>query len=152
MNTRLLIMLLALLLAACGSAPLAEPPVYPDATPAARGESPLADAMMSGFTTEIVGERDAAAIRLFRAPGSIAWEQVKQFYAGRLEPNGWRADARLLVEGDTISYAGWRTVINSSQSPIPRMPLLARPFWRLPSCGDDAIGSRRLGVVSYAAC
>ena len=108
MNARLLLVFLALVLAACGSAPPAEPPVYPDATPAARGESPLADAMMSGFTTEIVGERDAAAIRLFRAPGSIAWEQVKQFYAGRLEPNGWRADALLLVEGDTISYAGWR--------------------------------------------
>ncbi len=108
MNARLLLIVLALLLSACGSAPLVEPPIYPDATPATRGESPLADAMMSGFTSEIVGERNTDAIRLFRAPGSIAWEQVKQFYAGRLEPNGWRADTRLLVEGDTISYAGWR--------------------------------------------
>ncbi len=104
----LLVALLALLVAACGSAPLAEAPVYPDATAASRGESPLADAMISGLTAEIVGEQQASAIRLFRVPGSVAWEQVKQFYAGRLESNGWRADSRLLVEGDTISYAGWR--------------------------------------------
>lgn len=104
----LLVMLLALLVAACGSAPMAEPPVYPDATAASRGESPLADAMVSGLTAEIVGEQQASAIRLFRVPGSVAWEQVKQFYAGQLESNGWRADSRLLVEGDTISYAGWR--------------------------------------------
>ncbi|ABU57922.1 MAG: hypothetical protein C0183_23080 [Roseiflexus castenholzii] len=100
--------LLAFLVAACGSAPLAEPPVYPDATAASQGESPLADAMVSGLTAEIVGEQQASAIRLFRVPGSIAWEQVKQFYAGRLESSGWRADGRLLVEGDTISYAAWR--------------------------------------------
>ncbi len=104
----MLIMLLALLIAACGSTPLAEPPVYPDATAASRGESPLADAMVSGLTAEIVGEQRASAIRLFRVPGSVAWEQIKQFYAGQLESNGWRADSRLLVEGDTISYAGWR--------------------------------------------
>jgi hypothetical protein len=105
----LVMMLIALLAAACGSAPLAEPPVYPGAVAASRGESPLADAMVSGLTAEIVGEQNASAIRLFRAPGSVAWEQVKQFYAGRLEGNGWRADGQLLVEGDTISYAGWRS-------------------------------------------
>lgn len=104
----LMIVLLALLFAACGSAPLAEPPVYPNATTASRSESSLADAMVSGLTAEIVGEQQASAIRLFRVSGSVAWEQVKQFYAGRLESNGWRADDRLLVEGDTISYAGWR--------------------------------------------
>ncbi|MCS6938363.1 MAG: hypothetical protein RMJ55_07065 [Roseiflexaceae bacterium] len=104
----LLIVLLALLIAACGGAPLAEPPVYPDATAASRGESPLADAMVSGLTAEIVGEQQASAIRVFRVPGSVAWEQVKQFYARQLESNGWRADGGLLVEGDTISYAGWR--------------------------------------------
>lgn len=95
-------------LAACGSVPLAEPPLYPGAVPAAAGESSLADAMVGGFTAEIVGERNAAAVRLLRLPTGIAWEQAKRFYADRLEGAGWRADPGVLVEGDTISYAGWR--------------------------------------------
>ena len=37
MNARLLLVFLALVLTACGSAPLAEPPIYPDAQLQRRG-------------------------------------------------------------------------------------------------------------------
>jgi len=102
------ILITMVLLAACGSTPLAEPPLYPGAAPATTGESSLADAMVGGFTAEIVGERNAAAVRLVRLPAGVTWDQAKRFYADRLEGTGWRADPGVLVEGDTISYAGWR--------------------------------------------
>jgi hypothetical protein len=86
----------ALLLAACGSKPvaMADLPVYPGATALKPGESNIADTLKNN------GQQDAAVRQAagvggsteqkgFDLPTEATWDQVKTFYTDKLKAGGW---------------------------------------------------------------
>ncbi len=107
MHPRILIILLAFVLAACAGAPATNDiPVFTGATPIEANTAPaIAQALVGGFTGAI-GAENARAITLYNVPDATTWSEVKAFYAAKL--GDWQAVPSYLVENDTFSYAAWQ--------------------------------------------
>jgi hypothetical protein len=104
----LAIAVLATLLVACGAPSAADIPQFPGAINQPTGANTMADALAGSFAIHIGKQADDGAVQLYAVPQDTKWAQVKQFYAERLNADGWQEEPALLVEGDTFSYAGWK--------------------------------------------
>jgi hypothetical protein len=94
------LVLAALMLAACGSKPVAvaDLPVYPGATALQPGESTIADTLkqngqQDAAMRQAMGAGGSTEQKGFTLPADAGWEQVKSYYADALKKGGWAEGA-----------------------------------------------------------
>ncbi len=102
--TRLITLLtclsLALLLAACGSAPatIADLPVYPGAVELKPGESAIGDTLQENMQQdaamrEAMGVGGSTEQKGFTLTADASWDAIKSFYSEELKAKGWQEGA-----------------------------------------------------------
>lgn len=93
-----LLALLALLLAACGSKPATvnDIPAYPNATALQPGEDPIADTLVNNMAQDAslranIGVGGSIEQMAYRLPEGTTWDQVKSYYDKELDGAGWKS-------------------------------------------------------------
>jgi hypothetical protein len=93
------LMLAAVFLSACGGGGgvvVADLPVYPDAVALLPGDDPVADTLANNAEQDAalrtdLGVGGSVEQKAFRLPAGTTWDQVKTFFGGELEGDGWKS-------------------------------------------------------------
>lgn len=96
--TFVLLGLLAVLLAACGSknATINDIPAYPDASALQPGQDPIADTLVNNMQQDAslranMGVGGSIEQMAYRLPEGATWDQVKSYYDKELDSAGWES-------------------------------------------------------------
>jgi hypothetical protein len=106
----LLLILLALILVACGggdSVSFGDIPVYEGAVAIEPGQNDFAD-LVANLMSDASSTEDATSdVELYTAPEGTTWDDIKAYYDGELSDTDWESDTSLSQSNEAVSIAGW---------------------------------------------
>ena len=97
------------LLWGCGNAPpdVAVAPLYMGAQTAQPSDAAMAAEILDG-NGRYVSDQARQAAQLYRIDSASTYADVKAYYMAEMTALGWQVDPAIVVEGDTLSYFGWK--------------------------------------------
>ncbi|MGD8488851.1 MAG: hypothetical protein PVJ23_10320 [Anaerolineae bacterium] len=116
----LLVVLVSVLLAGCGTEPVpaSSIPVYPGADAIAHGENEMVDQLAEIIQESAGDEGVGVEINLYRLPEGAAWTDVKAFYQNEIAGEEWVLEQNLSNESDVFSTIGWSRGSGASEQAL----------------------------------